>query len=62
MIETFIGGGAVIGSLVTMNNKGMVLPNIITEDEMENLKANMEQDFQIGMVDTDQNAFGNLIL
>jgi translation initiation factor 6 len=61
-IESFIGGAAVLGSLVAINSFGMVLPNSTTDDEIKLLKQKMRQDFQIGKVDIDQNAFGNLIL
>lgn len=61
-IETFIGGSAVIGSYIAMNSNGILLPNTIADDELRILKRNMDKDFQIGLVDSEQNAFGNLVL
>ena len=61
-IETFIGGAAVVGSFIAMNSNGILLPNSIAEDELRNLTQNMKKDFQIGIIETDQNAFGNLVL
>ncbi|MHA1794612.1 MAG: translation initiation factor IF-6 [Promethearchaeota archaeon] len=62
VIETFIGGSAVVGSLVAMNSKGIILPHNILDSELEILRANMTHDFQISIIETDANAFGNLIL
>ena len=61
-IETFIGGTAVTGSLVAMNSFGMVVPSTIKDDELEILKNAMKSDFQITVVESEHNAFGNLIL
>ncbi|MCF2140138.1 MAG: translation initiation factor IF-6 [Candidatus Lokiarchaeota archaeon] len=61
-IETFIGGGAVIGSYVAMNSFGIIVPHNIFDSELEVLRANMTHEFQISVVETDLNAFGNLIL
>ncbi len=61
-IETFIGGGSVVGALVVMNSHGIVVPSTIQEDEMEILQSNFAKDFQITVLETENNAFGNLIL
>ncbi len=61
-IETFIGGSAVNGSYIAMNSKGILLPNTTSDSEVHLLRKNMDKDFQIGVVETDQNAFGNLVL
>lgn len=61
-IETFIGGSAVVGSLIAMNSKGIILPHNILDSELDVLKANMAHDFQITTIEAEANAFGNLIL
>lgn len=61
-IETFIGGSSVIGSYVAMNSYGMIVPSNILDEELNNLRSKMAQDFQISLIETEHNAFGNLIL
>ena len=61
-IETFIAGSPVIGSFVAMNSYGMIVPDLITDDELELLQKNTKKDFQITSISIEDNAFGNLIL
>ena len=61
-IETFIAGSAVVGSFIAMNNKGMVVPSIIHDDELEILRQNLDKNFPITTIESENNAFGNLIL
>ena len=61
-IETFIAGSAVIGSFIAMNSYGMLVPEIITDDELNNLQKNTKKDFKITKLDLEHNAFGNLVL
>jgi translation initiation factor 6 len=62
IIETFINGSAVVGSYIAMNSKGMIVPGIITDDELENLQNHIAKTFMITVLDAEDNAFGNLIL
>ena len=61
-IETFIAGSPVIGSFVAMNSYGMIVPDLITDDELEILQKNTKKEFQITSISIEDNAFGNLIL
>lgn len=61
-IETFIAGSPVIGSFVAMNSYGMIVPDLITDDELEILQKNTKKEFQITSISLEDNAFGNLIL
>jgi translation initiation factor 6 len=61
-IRTFIGGGATIGAFVAMNSNGIIVPDIIRDEELRKIKDNMEKNFQIGVIKAEANAFGNLIL
>ena len=61
-IETFIAGSPVIGSFVAINSYGMIVPDLILDDELENLQKNTKKEFQITSISLDDNAFGNLIL
>ncbi len=61
-METFIGGGATIGAFVALNSKGIIVPSIIADDELDILRNNMKKDYQIAIIDTEHNAFGNLVL
>lgn len=63
VIETFIGGSSVLGALVAMNSFGIIIPSTVGDDELELLRAQMDKDFQITVIDAGgDNAFGNLIL
>jgi translation initiation factor 6 len=47
----------------TASNKyGIIVPHIIREDELNNLKSYVKETSQIGVLKTIDNAFGNLIL
>lgn len=61
-IETFIAGSPVIGSFVAMNSYGMIVPDLITDDELEILQKNTKKEFQITSISLEDNAFGNLVL
>ncbi len=61
-IETTIAGSAVVGSFVAINSYGMIVPDLIHEDELEILQKNTKKGFQITSISLDDNAFGNLIL
>jgi translation initiation factor 6 len=61
-IESFIGGSSVVGSYIAMNSNGILLPHNTLEEEIELLKRKMAQDFKITLLETEHNAFGNLIL
>lgn len=61
-IETFIAKSSVLGSYVAMNSFGMVVPHLISDEELDTLRGLMQKNFQIVEIETESNAFGNLIL
>jgi len=60
-MPTTIGNGRVIGAYVAGNSRGMLVPGIIMEEELEKLQTTYP-DVKIGVVDSNDNALGNLIL
>jgi translation initiation factor 6 len=61
-VHTNVGGGRVIGALVTMNSMGIIITNIMIPEETKRLKAKLGGRFAIAEIDTRINAFGNTIL
>jgi len=57
-----INNSKLLGVYIASNIYGIILPNIIRDDELENLKKNLSDDYQIGVLKSIDNAFGNLIL
>jgi len=51
-----------LGVLSASNKYGIILPHIIKDDEFDMLKGNLRDSIQIGILDSIDNAFGNLIL
>jgi translation initiation factor 6 len=58
---TTIGNGRVIGAYVAGNSRGMLVPGIIMPEEMDKLQ-NAYPDVKIGVIDSLDNALGNLVL
>ena len=49
--------------MYTASNKfGIIVPHIIREDELNNLKSYLDGSYNVGVLDSIDNAFGNLIL
>ena len=60
-----INNSSLIGVYTAGNKNGIIVPHIIREDELLKLKAYTEElnsDYQIGVLKSIDNAFGNLIL
>ena len=60
-----INNSNLIGVYTASNNYGIIVPHIIREDELQQLKTyskELNSDYQIGVLDSLDNAFGNLIL
>jgi len=51
-----------LGVLSASNKYGIILPHIINDDEFDMLKGHLRDSIQIGILDSIDNAFGNLIL
>lgn len=61
-VRTNVGGGRIIGALVTMNSKGIIITNIMIPEETKRLRAKLGGKLEIAEIDTRINAFGNTIL
>lgn len=57
-----INNSKLLGVYIASNIYGMILPSIIRDDELNNLKNNIPNDYNIGILKSIDNAFGNLIL
>jgi len=57
-----INNSSLLGVLSASNKYGIILPHIIKDDEFDMLKGNLRDSIQIGILDSIDNAFGNLIL
>ena len=59
IFHTAIANTMLIGTLSVMNNKGILLPSTAYQDEYDYLKN--ETDLEVGVLDTNFNALGNVI-
>jgi translation initiation factor 6 len=60
-----IHNSSLLGVYTASNKNGIIVPHIIREEELQNLKTyttNINSDYQIGVLKSKDNAFGNLIL
>lgn len=57
-----INNSTLLGVYIASNKYGIIVPNIIRDDELENLKTYVKDSIQIGVLKSIDNAFGNLIL
>jgi len=60
-----INGSTLLGVYAVSNNYGIIVPHIIRDDELNNLTAytkNVNDNYQIGVIKSIDNAYGNLIL
>ena len=57
---TFIAGSVVTGALVCANSNGMVLPSMMREEELAQIKSVFEGNITI--METKKTAYGNLVL
>lgn len=60
-IEASVSGSDLVGIFSRANSNGIILSNIMLDDEVENLKK-MDTDINIGVIDSDLNAIGSNIL
>ena len=61
-VRTNVGGGRIIGALVTMNSRGIIITNIMIPEETKRLRDRLGSKLAIAEIDTRINAFGNTIL
>jgi translation initiation factor 6 len=61
-IEVFLHGASVLGVYTAMNSHGMIIPSLVTDEELAIIKNAVPQDFRITQIDSEDNTFGNLIL
>jgi translation initiation factor 6 len=60
-----INNSPLIGVYLTSNKNGIIIPHIVRDDELEILKTylkKVDQSINIGVLDSIDNAYGNLIL
>lgn len=57
-----INNSNLLGVYIASNKYGIIVPAIIREDELNNLKSYMKDSYNIGVLNSIDNAFGNLIL
>ncbi|MFX1500484.1 MAG: translation initiation factor IF-6 [Promethearchaeota archaeon] len=57
-----INNSNLLGVYSVSNKYGIILPHIIREDELNNLKSFVKNSYNIGVLKSIDNAFGNLIL
>ncbi|MFX1498262.1 MAG: hypothetical protein ACFFBH_12095 [Promethearchaeota archaeon] len=60
-----INNSTLLGVYLASNKYGIIVPHIVREDELNNLTKfalSMKNDYQIGIVKSIDNAYGNLIL
>ncbi|MFX1302346.1 MAG: translation initiation factor IF-6 [Promethearchaeota archaeon] len=57
-----INNSNLLGVYSVSNKYGIIVPHIIREDELNNLKSYMNESIQIGILKSIDNAFGNLVL
>ncbi|MFW9818904.1 MAG: translation initiation factor IF-6 [Candidatus Thorarchaeota archaeon] len=57
-----INNSNLLGVYTSSNKYGIIVPNIIKEDELNNLKSYLNDSYNIGVLKSIDNAFGNLIL
>ncbi|MEE9379166.1 MAG: translation initiation factor IF-6 [Candidatus Lokiarchaeia archaeon] len=57
-----INNSNLLGVYSASNKYGIIVPHIIREDELNNLKSYMNDSYNIGVLKSVDNAFGNLIL
>lgn len=57
-----INNSNLLGVYSASNKYGIILPHIINDDEFEMLKGHLRDSIQIGILESIDNAFGNLIL
>ncbi|MFX0001922.1 MAG: translation initiation factor IF-6 [Candidatus Hodarchaeota archaeon] len=57
-----INNSNLLGVYLASNKYGIIVPHIIREDELNKLKSYMNDSYNIGVLKSIDNAFGNLIL
>jgi len=60
VIRTNIGGSILLGSLVCANSKGMILPHVVFEEEIQVIKSSTS--INLSVMETKPTAYGNLVL
>jgi len=60
IIQTRIGESVLLGALAAGNSKGLLLPHIVTDDELNFLRSNL--DVNIDILPSRRTALGNIIL
>jgi len=62
VIKTNIADTALVGILLAANSNGVVLPRIVNDRDINNIKEGLEDDIKIGIVSSNITCLGNCIL
>jgi translation initiation factor 6 len=60
VVQTTIGESTLVGILARANSKGIIVPHFVQKEEIQAVKSAL--DINVGVMETRQTAFGNLIL
>lgn len=60
VVQTTIGESTLVGILARANSKGIIVPHFVQKEEIQAVKSAL--DINVGVMETKQTAFGNLIL
>jgi len=60
-IRTTIGESVLIGALTSANSNGIVLPNFIRDEEIQNIKSTFSS-VNMAIMETRRTAYGNMVL
>ncbi len=61
VIETTIAGSSIIGVFVAGNDRGLLLPSIVEERELEALRQALDGSMRLSVVESIYTAWGNLV-
>ena len=62
IIQTYLVASRLVGLFSVGNSHNIILPNLITDDEYDNLKRNIPDDVNLHVLDSKITALGNAIV
>lgn len=62
VIKTNIADTALVGILLAANSNGVILPRIVNDRDINNIKEGLEDDIKIGIISSNITCLGNCIL
>jgi translation initiation factor 6 len=61
-IEIMLNNSTVLGVYVAANSHGMIIPHLTKDTELDKLRSSLPKGYAITEIESDDNAYGNLIL